>query len=206
MPLHPLTAADLELILPWRNAPAVRRAMVSHHEISPAEHRAWFQRLSQDPRACWYLFQDAADQPQGVVYFTALDPAQGTACWGFYAKPDATPGTGTRLLYEALDLAFGELALHKLNGEALASNSASVNLHKKVGFTQEGVFRAQHFDGQDRLDIVRLGMLAEEWPPHRERLRARIAARAHPRDPHRGRRAGRQRCHLRPALAGVPGP
>lgn len=27
MALHPLTESDLELILPWLNAPAVRRAM-----------------------------------------------------------------------------------------------------------------------------------------------------------------------------------
>lgn len=174
MPLQPLTDANLALILPWRNAPAVRQASFSHHEIAPEEHQAWFVRMQQDPSARWYLYRDVAGQPQGVVYFSALDPGQGTAFWGFYAKPDARPGTGTRILYDALDLAFGELALHKLNGEVLASNSASVNLHKKLGFTQEGVFRAQHFDGEGRIDIVRLGMLAEEWPPHRERLRARI--------------------------------
>ncbi|MFP4495817.1 MAG: hypothetical protein ACLFN3_07835 [Halochromatium sp.] len=46
MALKPLTDTDLELILPWRNAPAVRRAMYSHHEISLAEHRAWFAQSS----------------------------------------------------------------------------------------------------------------------------------------------------------------
>ena len=49
MPLTPLSEAELDMILPWRNAPAVRRAMLSHHEITPEEHRAWFQRLSGDP-------------------------------------------------------------------------------------------------------------------------------------------------------------
>ena len=34
MPLTPLTEADPELMLPWRNAPAVGQAMYSHHEIS----------------------------------------------------------------------------------------------------------------------------------------------------------------------------
>ena len=40
MALKPFTDADLALIFPWRNAPAVRRAMYSHHEISLEEHRA----------------------------------------------------------------------------------------------------------------------------------------------------------------------
>ncbi|QVL50172.1 MAG: UDP-4-amino-4,6-dideoxy-N-acetyl-beta-L-altrosamine N-acetyltransferase [Thiocapsa sp.] len=175
MTLALLTETDLDLILPWRNAPAVRRNMYTHHEIAPAEHRAWFQRLQQDPGARWYLYRDAADTPQGVVYFTAISPEQGTASWGFYARPDAPPGTGTRILYEALMLAFGELSLHKLNGEVLATNVTSVNLHKKVGFTQEGLFRDQHFDGTQYIDVVRLGLLVAEWEQHRDRLRERVA-------------------------------
>jgi hypothetical protein len=69
----------------------------------------------------------------------------------------------------------GELALHKLNGEVLADNERSIHLHKKVGFTEEGRFREQHDDGANRIDIVRVGLLASEWPTHRERLQARIA-------------------------------
>lgn len=175
MTLHTLTDTDLDLILPWRNAPAVRRNMYSHHEIAPAEHRAWFQRIQNDPSARWYLYRDAADNPQGVVYFTALNPEQGIAFWGFYARPEAPPGTGTRMEYEALMLAFGDLSLHKLNCEVLATNVAVVNLHKKVGFTQEGRFRDQHFDGTQHIDIVRLGLLASEWEEHRDRLRERVA-------------------------------
>ena len=175
MALHPLTDADLELILPWRNAPAVRRAMYSHHAISLDEHRAWFQRLQQDPSRRWYLFHDDTGTAQGVVYFTDIDAEQGSAFWGFYARPEAPSGTGLRILFAALTLAFTELGLHKLNGEVLADNQRSLHLHKKVGFTEEGRFREQHHDGANRIDIVRLGLLASEWPEQCERLRARIA-------------------------------
>ncbi|MEA3641705.1 MAG: UDP-4-amino-4,6-dideoxy-N-acetyl-beta-L-altrosamine N-acetyltransferase [Lamprobacter sp.] len=128
MTLHPLTEADLELILPWRNTPAVRRAMVSQHEISLDEHCTWFQRLRQDPSRRWYLYQDDSGTAQGVVYFTDLDPAQGTAFWGFYARPEAPAGTGLQILFAALDTAFGELALHKLSGEVLAQAEATHEL------------------------------------------------------------------------------
>ena len=174
MPLYPLTENDLELILPWRNAPAVRKAMYTHHEISPEEHRAWFQRIRQDPRKRWYLYRNTEGTPQGVVYFTELDFVQRTGLWGFYVKPAAKSGTGTRMEYAALELAFGDLNLHKLNCEVLANNMAVVNLHKKVGFIQEGLFREQHFDGTRRFDVVRLGMLASEWQYHRDLLSARI--------------------------------
>lgn len=174
MPLKPLTEAELELILPWRNAPAVRRAMYSHHEISLDEHRAWFARLQQDRSRRWYLYRDAADVPQGVVYFTEIDPVQATAFWGFYARPEAPSGTGLRILVDALDVAFGELGLHKLNGEVLADNERSIHLHTKVGFIEEGRFRQQHFDGETRIDVVRLSLLAGEWAEQRPRLAERL--------------------------------
>lgn len=174
MPLTRIEDSDRDLILPWRNAPAVRQAVYSHHEIGPDEHRAWFQRMRQDPSARWYLYRDSAGTPQGVVYFTGIDLAQRTAFWGFYAAPDAPPGAGTRMEYDALELAFGELGLHKLNCEVLATNTAVVNLHKKVGFTQEGIFRDQHFDGSRHIDVVRFGLLVGEWEQQRDRLRARV--------------------------------
>ena len=170
MPLKPLTTDYLELILPWRNAPAVRRAMYSHHEISLPEHQAWFARAQEDPSREWYLYHDIAGEPQGVVYFTDIDRQQKTAFWGFYAKPGAAMGMGLRMELEAVDLAFSEFKFHKLNCEVLADNPKVVNLHKKVGFTEEGHFREQHENGSERVDVIRLGLLATEWPEHRERL------------------------------------
>ncbi|MBF0256934.1 MAG: UDP-4-amino-4,6-dideoxy-N-acetyl-beta-L-altrosamine N-acetyltransferase, partial [Gammaproteobacteria bacterium] len=135
MSLNPLEKSDLECILPWRNAPAVRRAMYSHHEISLDEHRAWFDRMRQDSSRRWYLYRDEIGAAQGVVYFTDIDTTQGTAFWGFYAAPEAPPGTGLRMELAALNFAFGELSLHKLSCEVLANNGAVANLHKKAGFT-----------------------------------------------------------------------
>ena len=45
MSLKPLTESERDLILPWRNAPEVRRNMYHGHPISPEEHRAWFERM-----------------------------------------------------------------------------------------------------------------------------------------------------------------
>jgi UDP-4-amino-4,6-dideoxy-N-acetyl-beta-L-altrosamine N-acetyltransferase len=175
MTLSMLTESDCTLILPWRNAPAVRLAMYNHHAISPEEHRAWFECMQSDPGSRWYLYHDRANVPRGVVYFTSVDVRQRTSFWGFYTSPEATPGTGMRMALDALELAFAELGLDKLNAEVLVGNTMSLNFHKKVGFTEEGLFRDQHFDGVRRIDVIRLGMLANEWPQNRERLKARIA-------------------------------
>lgn len=174
MSLHSLQKSDLELILSWRNAPAVRQAMFTHHEISPEEHRAWFERSEKDPSVRWFLWLDAAGGPRGVVYFTTIDTKQGTAFWGFYASPSAMPGSGMRMALEAINFGFGELALAKLNAEVLVTNTRSMTYHKKIGFIEEGRFREQHFNGEQRIDVIRLGMLASEWPSYRTKLQVRI--------------------------------
>jgi UDP-4-amino-4,6-dideoxy-N-acetyl-beta-L-altrosamine N-acetyltransferase len=172
--LRPLEESDLQLILSWRNAPTVRQEMYSQHEISLEEHITWFQRMQADSSRRWYLYLDRSLVPLGVVYFTGLNQTSGNVFWGFYTKPEATPGTGIRISLEALHEAFDELGLHKLNAEVFSSNQRSLDMHKKVGFQEEGRFREQFFNGNEHIDVIRLGMLASEWPNSRQALQARI--------------------------------
>lgn len=173
--LRPLQKLDLELILRWRNAPEVRQAMFTQHEITWDEHQAWFHRMQADDSKRWFLYLSKNNQPSGVVYFTDLDPAQRSLFWGFYASPESAPGSGLRMSLDALDKVFNELALEKLNAEVLATNLRSLDMHKKVGFAEEDLFREQFFNGAQRIDVIRLGMLASEWPVCRQALEAQIA-------------------------------
>ena len=172
--LRPLEESSLKLILHWRNTPAVRQAMFTQHEISWEEHKAWFRRAQADDTNRWFLYLNKNNQPSGVVYFKNIDAAHQSAYWGFYASPDATPGTGLRMSLDALDKAFNELALEKLNADVLVSNSKSLKMHKNVGFAEEGLFREHFFDGEQRVDVIRFGILAHEWPVCRKALKMRI--------------------------------
>jgi UDP-4-amino-4,6-dideoxy-N-acetyl-beta-L-altrosamine N-acetyltransferase len=163
------------MMLAWRNAPEVRRNMYTKHEITAAEHQSWFARLKDDVTARWFIHEDATGQPNGVVYFTQLQSSNRGAFWGFYAAPNAMPGTGTRMEFDALEKVFLELSLRKLNCEVLVTNGQVINLHKKFGFKEEGTFRDFHFDGQSYVDVVRLGILATEWVGKRVEIQARIA-------------------------------
>lgn len=174
MSLKPLEEKDLPLVLAWRNAPEVRRNMYSNHEISQEEHLAWFVRLQHDSQSRWFIHIDTVGRPDGVVYFTQYQPDRGSSFWGFYAGSSAQSGVGLRMEFEALEKAFGEFGLHKLNCEVLISNGQVINLHNKFGFTQEGVFRDYHFDGDKYVDVVRFGILDTEWAAKREEVKARI--------------------------------
>lgn len=87
-----------------------------------------------------------------MVYFTDIEPEGGAPTGA------STPGRRRRRVSVSVEHAFNELGLHTLNGEVLATSTAVVNLHKKCGFTREGVLREQRCDGEQHVDVIRLGV------------------------------------------------
>jgi UDP-4-amino-4,6-dideoxy-N-acetyl-beta-L-altrosamine N-acetyltransferase len=153
--------SDLETLLRWRNHPDVRECMLSQHEITLAEHRAWFDRsVNEDTRALLVVQED--DQVIGCVVFSNVANA-GTADWSFYVDPDSPAGTGRKVCVAALDFAFSELQIHKVAGQVLVCNEASIRTHLRLGFTQEGVLREHQLIDERHLDLVIFGLLSFEW-------------------------------------------
>ncbi len=173
MCLRDIQPAELELVRSWRNAEANRRMMFTRHVISPEEHQAWWERSQDSPRNRNLMF-DVDGEGQGVVSFHQIDSVDKNAAWGFYTSPEAPKGTGGRMLFLALDYAFGELGLHKLCSEVLSSNARSLGLHEKLGFTREGVLREQHRYEEAYMDVHRLGILRREWTGTRESTRSKV--------------------------------
>jgi UDP-4-amino-4,6-dideoxy-N-acetyl-beta-L-altrosamine N-acetyltransferase len=153
---------DLEEVLRWRNHPDVRQHMFTQHEIGLDEHARWFERASQDP-ARHLLIHERAGQALGFVQIHEI-ASGGIADWGFYLAPHAPKGTGAGLGLGALAYAFETARLHKICGQALASNERSISFHQKLGFQQEGLLQQHHFDGQRYHDVLCFGLLAQQWP------------------------------------------
>jgi len=159
--LRSMTESDLGQVLQWRNHPEVRRCMYTTHEIRLDEHRKWFSDAEDNP-AIELLIYEQNDKAQGFVNITRTRCRE-VAEWGFYLAPDAPRGSGRELGKQALNYAFAQLGLHKLCGQALGFNERSISFHKKMGFTEEGRLREQHFDGTIFHDVVCFGLLAKEW-------------------------------------------
>ncbi|MDB9957978.1 UDP-4-amino-4,6-dideoxy-N-acetyl-beta-L-altrosamine N-acetyltransferase [Oceanospirillaceae bacterium] len=157
-----LDESDLPVILKWRNVPEVRKNMYTSHQISMDEHQAWFDRLKSDASQKYFIAQRDGIAV-GVVSFSKINHKSKIAAWAFYASPTAPRGTGSLMEYRALEYAFINLGLHKLQCEVLAFNKLVVKLHQKFSFEVEGVHRDAFYDGTSYHDIVHLGMLRHEW-------------------------------------------
>jgi UDP-4-amino-4,6-dideoxy-N-acetyl-beta-L-altrosamine N-acetyltransferase len=152
---------DLSMVLGWRNATSIRAVMFNRREILPDEHIAWFERMSRDEKHRLLIIEDSGG-PQGFVQFSDARVG-GVSSWGFYARPGAPRGAGRRIGFTALNFAFRNLHVHKVCGEALAFNEASIRLHERLGFTREGVLRHQHQEETSYHDVLCFGLLQSEW-------------------------------------------
>lgn len=172
--LRPMTVADLETVRSWRNLPAVRENMYTRHEITREEHEAYFARALVDRSKRYFLCEDEQGDPVGVVSFTEIDEAHGTATWAFYSGDASRRGVGSWMELLALDHAFTELGLTKLSCEVLEWNEPVIRFHLKHGFRREGIFRRHHVKDGHRYDIHRLAIFRDDWERQRPEILERL--------------------------------
>lgn len=153
--------SDLAMLLAWRNHPSIRSFMLTQHEIGMEEHFTWFKKASADASRQLLIIEEKG-APLGYVQLSCT-VEDGIADWGFYVRPDAPKGSGRIIGEMALDHAFHTLNLHKVCGQAIASNATSIALHQKLGFTQEGVLRDQQRIEGSYHSLVCFGLLRQEW-------------------------------------------
>ncbi|MBL1435356.1 MAG: UDP-4-amino-4,6-dideoxy-N-acetyl-beta-L-altrosamine N-acetyltransferase [Rhodobacteraceae bacterium] len=167
--LRPMANQDLEMVLEWRNAPKVRENMYTQQVISLNEHQNWWARVKDSDNAKYLIFE-VDGVPTGFVSFTSVDLDHKTAEWAFFASSTAVRGTGSKMELLALDFAFSNLGLNKLNCEVLAFNTGVISLHKKFGFLEEGVFRDHKKLGGTFIDVYRLAIFATQWQDIRPKI------------------------------------
>jgi UDP-4-amino-4,6-dideoxy-N-acetyl-beta-L-altrosamine N-acetyltransferase len=161
--LRPMNETDMDLVLEWRNTPEIRANMYTSHVIGKEEHRRWSVAALADPSKRLLMCVDANGVSVGVVTFSDISTEHRTATWAFYSGDASRRGVGSEMEVLALDYAFGELALEKLNCEVLSFNMPVVEFHRKHGFRIEGVFRSHFLRDGARHDVYRLAHFRKSW-------------------------------------------
>lgn len=154
--------ADLSMVLQWRNDEDVRKNMYTNHIISPEEHKTWWESERNNPQSR-LLICELDSSPVGVVIFTRYTGNNGLATWAFYSGDRRKRGVGAAMEVAALNYAFNELRVRKLECEVLSFNDAVIRFHLKHGFRVEGIFREGYVRNGEVYDIYRLAMLSKDW-------------------------------------------
>lgn len=169
--LRRITRADLEMVRRWRMLPEITRYMYTSPEITAAEQAAWFERIdASSTDLVWIIELVDGGVPVGLLSLSDIDLVHRRACWAYYIAESEARGKG---LARTLELniyryVFETLGLNRLWCEVLSFNDKVVAMHEKFGSKVEGILRQHIFkDGQSH-DVVRMAVLAEDWPSIRD--------------------------------------
>ncbi|MCD0485843.1 GNAT family N-acetyltransferase [Streptacidiphilus sp. ASG 303] len=159
----PLDVDDAELVHAWRSEP------VAAHELGvwPRSLSAVRERIERDLEDTdrddfVVLLPDGT--PVGHIALVDQDMADGTASVTIMlAEQWRGQGLGTDALDALLDLAFGELPLHRIEAGTHSDNTACLTALANAGFVQEGTRRSACLHRGSRKDLAVLGILRSEW-------------------------------------------
>lgn len=161
--LRPITDADTDRIVTWRNTPSVVQNFIFREPFTAAMHRNWLATKVATGQVVQYIIEEKATRrPVGSVYFRDVDHKNHSAEYGiFIGEAEARgKGYGTETARLFTLFGFSDLDLHRISLRLLAENLPARRSYEKAGFVVEGICRDMVLlDGQYR-DIVFMAQLA----------------------------------------------
>ena len=125
----------------------------------------WAIRQRQSGQyVCFAVVPHGTDTAVGIFQVRSLEPAFGTAEWGFALAPECW-GTGIFVDGAKLvvDFAFEGLGVHRLEARAAIKNGRGNGALRKLGAVQEGVLRRSFLRNGEYLDQALWTILQDEW-------------------------------------------
>ncbi|MEU3830677.1 GNAT family protein [Streptomyces sp. NPDC029080] len=130
--------------------------------------RAWTkeQAVAKADGDCFSLAVEALDTGQivGAVGSHFADPRAGRFEYGItMGAGHRRKGYATEAVVMLLRFMFAERRYHKCEARIFGCNEASLAMHRRLGFTEEGHLRDHVFFAGRHHDLVVMGILADEF-------------------------------------------
>lgn len=169
--LRAMALRDVVRVREWRNLPEIAAYMYSDHEISEDEHARWFGNAVSDPTRRYWIIE-LEGEPVGLANLYDISTDHRRAYWAIYLASPAVRGKGVGSIAERFVTrhAFQDLDLEKLCCEVLATNTAALKMYKRYGFQVDGTLRRHVIKSGERVDVVTMSLLRDEWESGRRSL------------------------------------
>ena len=162
--IRPVTEADTDRIIAWRNAPSVMAHFIYRTPLTRKAHLNWLHNRVETGEVAQFVIYDG-ETAVGSVYLRDIDRNNQKCEYGIFIGDEDCrgKGIGTAAATLALAHAFAELGLNRVYLRVFADNLGAIKSYEKAGFRYEGTFRQDvMIDGVGE-DIVFMAILREDW-------------------------------------------
>ena len=165
--LIPLVYLDRKIqlqVLNIRNEKHVREWMYTQGTITTEEHLSWVEQLKNDQSQLYLIIVNDSTLPLGAVNIKKIDKTNKNAELGFYKTQNSNEkGLITKSLSAIINYSFNVLGLEKMYTQVFEGNLKSINIHKKLGFIEEGFLRSHIIKDGVRIGVHLFGLIKNEW-------------------------------------------
>jgi RimJ/RimL family protein N-acetyltransferase len=163
--LRDMTKEDIVLKVKWFNDPDVNKTLLVEEKLQLDKSLEWFEQTRNDKTRRDFTIETVEGRPIGIIALVHISDVHKTAEIYIVIGEKDYWGKGVMLEAESLliDWAFSSLKLEKIWADAVEDNIASIITMKKLGFQIEGKLRKERFLRGRRIDVIRLGLLKEDF-------------------------------------------
>lgn len=136
--LRPITEADTNMVLEWRNSDRTVRNFYYRNPVTPEDHKAWLNE-KVGKGLVWQYIVRANETDIGCVYVQHIDEKNLSGESGLFFSEDAPSGEGyatEALILFSEEMCFKKLGLLYLNAKVQSKNEVSRHLHVSAGYRE----------------------------------------------------------------------
>lgn len=171
--LEPFGDADIERLVAWISSPALlgqwTASTFTHPLTRPQLEQHLRETAARGDRLIYRVVVE--DEVVGHLELGAIDRRHRSLRIGrvFVAPGARGRGVGTRMMQAALEIAFDQLSMHRVELGVFDFNREAVALYERVGFRREGLRRDVFLGPDGYWSELVMSILADEWRAKRPR-------------------------------------
>ncbi len=139
---RPITEADTDMVLGWRNSEPVRKYFLYRKDISRQDHLNWLNsKVASGIVIQFIVIIKTTDTPIGSVYLRNIDRINKTAEYGIFIGDVSARGKGygSEIASRMVSYFFDELGYDELHLQVLSDNHQAIKSYQNAGFTVSGI-------------------------------------------------------------------
>lgn len=160
--LKPISPADTQNIIRWRNKENVRKNFLDQRLFTVEGHTRWLNTMVNTGKVVQFIiYEKGTDTPVGSVFLRDIDYSNSKAEYGIFIGEDSArgKGIGTSAAELIIEYGFTELNLHKIFLRVLADNTSAVKSYLKAGFKQEAYLKDEVLIDGEYKDIILMAVI-----------------------------------------------